>query len=549
MLVAEAVGQALARRGPRHVFGLIGSGNFAVTNAMVAAGAHFVAARHEGGAISMADAYAQMTGGVGMCSVHQGPGLTNTMTGLTEAAKSRTPLLLLAADTAASAIRSNFRIAQDQLVTSVGAIAERIHTPQTAVVDALRALRRAQVERRPVVLMLPLDIQATEYPGSDDNLADPPVLASTRPASEAVEHAADVLVRAKRPLIIAGRGARVAAAREPLEELARMLGGLLATSAVANGLFSDNPWALGISGGFASPTAAELIGEADVVLGAGVALNMWTTRHSRLLNPGATVIQIDHDPDAIGAHHRADLAVIGDVAQAARALVSELGRREYAGSGWRTPALAEQIRAGSWQATRFDDATTPTQIDSRLLSLTLDELLPVERTVAIDSGHFMGYPAMYLRVPDACGFVFTQAFQAVGLGLGTAIGAAVARPDRLTVAALGDGGALIGLSDFETVARLGLRMLIVVYNDSAYGAEVHHFGPHGHPLDLVQFPDVDFAALGRAVGLSGATIRSADDLSVVTDWLKSGGVPGLVLDAKVVPTVVAEWLEEAFRGH
>jgi acetolactate synthase-1/2/3 large subunit len=156
---------------------------------------------------------------------------------------------------------------------------------------------------------------------------------------------------------------------------------------------------------------------------------------------------------------------------------------------------------------------------------------------------------MYLRVPDERAFVFTQAFQAVGLGLATAIGAAVARPDRLTVAALGDGGAMIGLSDFETVARLRLRMLVVIYNDSAYGAEVHHFGPHGHPLDIVRFPDVDFAALGRAVGLGGVTVRTRDDLRHVADWLAAGDPPGLVLDAKVVPTVVAEWLEEAFRGH
>jgi thiamine pyrophosphate-dependent acetolactate synthase large subunit-like protein len=549
MLVAEAVGRALARRGPPHVFGLIGSGNFAVTNAMVATGARFVAARHEGGAISMADAYAQVTGGLGVCSVHQGPGLTNTMTGLAEAAKSRTPLLVLAADTAAAAIRSNFRIAQDQLVASVGAVAERIHGPHTAVADALRALRRARVERRPVVLMLPLDIQASPCSDAEDRVAEPPPVRATRPSAEAVAEVADALLGAERPLIIAGRGARVAAAREPLETLAEMLDALLATSAVANGLFSGNPWGLGISGGFASPTAAELIAEADVVLGAGVALNMWTTRHGRLLHPNATVLQIDHDPDAIGAHYRADLALVGDVAESARALIAEIGRREYQGSGWRTPELAERIRSGTWQNCSFEDASTDACIDPRTLSAALDHVLPAERTVAIDSGHFMGYPAMYLRVPDERAFVFTQAFQAVGLGLASAIGAAVARPARLTVAALGDGGAMLGLPDLETVARLGLRMLIVIYNDSAYGAEVHHFGPHGHPLDLVQFPDVDFAALGRAVGLRGATVRRAEDLHVVAGWLESGATPGLVLDAKVVPTVVAEWLEEAFRGH
>ncbi len=188
------------------------------------------------------------------------------------------------------------------------------------------------------------------------------------------------------------------------------------------------------------------------------------------------------------------------------------------------------------------------RIDPRALSQQLDVILPAERTVVTDSGHFMGYPAMYLSVPDAQGFVFTQAFQAVGLGLATAIGAAIARPDRLTVAALGDGGALMGLAELETVARLGLHMLLVVYNDAAYGAEVHHFGPGGAALDQVRFPDTDFAALGRAVGLTGVTVRQSADLDAVAAWL-AHDTGGLVLDAKIVSTVVAEWLEEAFRGH
>jgi thiamine pyrophosphate-dependent acetolactate synthase large subunit-like protein len=286
-----------------------------------------------------------------------------------------------------------------------------------------------------------------------------------------------------------------------------------------------------------------------VVLGVGAGLNMWTTRHGRLVSPTAQVIQIDAEADAIGAHHRVDVAVVGDAGEAVRALVGELERRGQRPSGWRSEAVKTRIQAGTWKATPFEDASTDSQIDPRALSAALDDLLPDDRTLAVDSGHFMGYPPMYLRVPDAQGFVFTQAFQAIGLGLGSAIGAAVARPDRLTVAALGDGGAMMALPEFETVARLCLRMLIVVYNDAAYGAEVHHFGPMGHPVDLVQFPDVDVAALGRAAGLQGGTIRRRADLDVVTAWLAGGGRPALVLDAKVVPTVMAEWLEEAFRGH
>jgi thiamine pyrophosphate-dependent acetolactate synthase large subunit-like protein len=549
MRVAEAVGRRLAELGPRHVFGVIGSGNFAITRAMDAAGARFVAARHEGGAISMADAYAQVSGEVGICSVHQGPGLTNAMTGLAEAAKSRTPLLVLAADTAAAAIRSNFRIAQDQLVASVGALPERLYGPESAIADAARALRRAHTEQRTVVLMLPLDVQAAECPAPDVSLPLLPRVLPPSPAAESISAAADVLARAQRPLIIAGRDAKLAHAREPLERLADRLSALLATSANANGLFSNNPWALGISGGFASPTAAELIASADVVLAVGVALNMWTTRHGKLIAPDATIVQIDADADAFGAHYRVDLAVLGGAAEAASALLEELERRAVPGSAWRSLELAERIRCGTWLHTRYADASDDAYIDPRQLSACLQELLPPERTLAIDSGHFMGYPAMYLSVPDAHAFVFTQAFQAVGLGLATAIGAAIARPDRLTVAALGDGGALLGLSDFETVARLGLRLLIVVYNDAAYGAEVHHFAPQGYPVDLVQFPDVDFAALGRAVGLRGLTVRRAADLEALREWLAEGARPGLVIDAKVVPSVVAEWLEEAFRGH
>jgi hypothetical protein len=143
MHVADAVGKALAGLGVDAAFGVIGSGNFAVTNALRDAGVDFVHARHECAAVSMADAYARVTGRVGVATVHQGPGLTNALTGLTEAAKARTPLLLLAADTSAGAVRSNFRIDQAALASAVGGVAERLHSPQTALADLARAYRRA----------------------------------------------------------------------------------------------------------------------------------------------------------------------------------------------------------------------------------------------------------------------------------------------------------------------------------------------------------------------------------------------------------------------
>ena len=134
-----------------------------------------------------------------------------------------------------------------------------------------------------------------------------------------------------------------------------------------------------------------------------------------------------------------------------------------------------------------DDATDG-RIDARVRSRSPSTTCcRAERVVAVDSGNFMGYPSMFLSVPDASGFCMTQAYQSVGLGLASAIGAALAQPDRLTVAALGDGGFLMSVAELTTVDRLKLPLVIVVYNDAAYGAEVHHFGPDG------------FAARHRAV--------------------------------------------------
>jgi acetolactate synthase I/II/III large subunit len=537
MRVAEAVGRVLAGLGADRAFGLVGSGNFHVTNALAAAGVRFVAARHEGGAAVMADAYARLSGRLGVLTVHQGPGLTNALTGITEAAKSRTPMVVLAADTGAAGARSNFALDQAGLAAAVGAGYERAATADSAVDDAVRAVRRAWAERRTVVLSLPLDVQAGETAVPPMVLPAEPVVT---PDPAAVAQLAELLAGARRPVFVAGRGARAAAAE--LVALADRCGALLATSAVARGLFVNHEWYLDVAGGFASPLAAELIAGADLVVAWGCTLSMWTTRHGRLIGPGARVAQVDVEAAALGANRRIDLGVVGDVAATARAALDLVPP----GPGYRTGPAP---RGARWRDVPYKDEGGAGRIDPRTLSIRLDDLLPASRVVAVDSGNFMGYPSMYLSVPDERGFCFTQAFQSVGLGLATAVGAALARPDRLPVAALGDGGFLMGISELDTVVRLGLPMVVVVYDDAAFGAEVHHFGPDGYALDTVTFPDTDLAAVGRGFGCAGVTVREPGDLDAVAAWLDGPRDRPLVVDAKVVRDRGSWWLEEAFRGH
>ena len=221
LTAAEVVGRTLAALGVRDAFGVLGSGNFIASQALHAAGAAFHHARHEGGAICMADGYARVSGRVGVCSVHQGPGFTNAMTGLTEAAKSRTPLLLLAGEAPAAALRSNFRLDQAALATTVGAAAERVHSGASAADDVARALRRAQVERRPVLLSMPLDVQAQPRLR---RVPSPPAPAPHAPAPSpaAVAEVADLIAagrpaghhrRPRRSAVGRARGARGARRR------------------------------------------------------------------------------------------------------------------------------------------------------------------------------------------------------------------------------------------------------------------------------------------------------------------------------------------------
>jgi acetolactate synthase-1/2/3 large subunit len=546
--VAQVVGKTLAAHGVDHVFGVVGSGNFHVTNALVAAGARFVAAAHEGGAASMADGYARVSGRLAALSVHQGPGVTNALTGIVEAAKSRTPLIVLAPE--ATSARSNFFIDLAGIAAAIGAGFRRV-APDRATADVAEACRTAVAGAgQTVVLALPLDVQS--HPAVE---ASHLALAGDAASAPPVPHVGpllDALAASRRPVFIAGRGAtrRASEARTQLTALADRCGALLAVSAAAKGLFAGDPWYLDVSGGFATPLCAELIAEADLVVAWGSTLNMWTTRHGRLIGPSATVAQIDLDPAGLGVNRRVDLAICGDVIAVASACTEELARRDAPGPRWRTPELRARIAAqGRWRDVPYTDETGAGRIDPRTLSIALDDLLPAQRTVVIDSGNFMGYPSMFLSVPDNAGFCFTQAYQSIGLGLPSALGAAIARPDRLTVAAIGDGGFLMSVAELTTAVRAGLPLLVVVYNDAAYGAEVHHFGPHGHPLDTVTFPDADLAAIARGFGCAGITVRATGDLAAARDWLAGPRDHPLVIDAKVASSHASWWLEEAFRGH
>jgi thiamine pyrophosphate-dependent acetolactate synthase large subunit-like protein len=546
--VAAVIARDIAAFGARRCFGLLGTANFKISHALVGAGVELISARHEGNAASMADAYAKATGELTLVSVHSGPGLTNAMTGIAEAAKSRTPLLVLAGDVPNGAVKSNFHIDQAELVRSVGAVSERIHTARTAREDTLRAVKRALRDRQTVVLSLPTDVQDAELATNSGPLELPPAPGRLHPDPEAVVRLADAMARAERPLILGGRGAVLSDAERELVALADRTGALLATTVCGHGLFAGNPWSLGICGGFSSPAADELIAESDLIAGFGASFTQWTTKRGKLIAPGAAVAQIDVEAPKLGYQMPIQHAVHGDAKTTAEAILAELARRGVSGPrrGRRNDLVRERIRSGDNHHSLHHDESNARFIDPRTLSKAVDAILPMDRVVASDSGHFCGWVPRYLRVPSARASCLSHSFQSVGLGLASAIGLAVANPGKLAVLGAGDGGFMMSIADLETALRLRLRLCILIYNDSSYAAEVHYFRRQGYSIDIVQFPDTDFAAIARGHGARAATVRMVSDLDPVRAWVEEGAPGVFVIDAKINPDLEADWHAEHF---
>lgn len=536
---ARAIAAGLAAHGTGPVFGVLGEGNLAVLDALVNEhGCGYVAAAREDGAVLMADARTRVGGGVGIAALTHGPALTNAMTALTEAARARTPLVVLAGDTPLEDLQNPQDIDQAALVAPTGAGFQPVRSARCAPQDVATAFRRAVLERRPVVLDVPTPCLGQLAPPGvvSTGLVD---AAPATPADASIAVAAELLAAAERPLIVAGRGAVAAGAAEALRALAERSGALVCTTLLAKGLFAGDPFDVGLCGSYASSLGRELIADADCVVAVGASLNRFTTNGGALVRPAPAVVHVDHDPAAFEQWTAPVAAVLGDARMSALALTDALPPARTSPT-WRRAETA--ARLGEF---RFADEFVPADgrdgIDLRSLVLALDDLVPDERTVVVDGGHAaLSEPSRCVRVPRPERFVFPLHFGAVGLGLGAAVGASLVHPDEPTLCFVGDGGFLMALAELDTAARLRLPLVVVVLNDGGYGWEYHQMRGRGMDTALSAIARPDFAGVARSLGARAFTATCLDDLTARRDEL--AGLDGpLLVDAQLDREVVTHW--------
>lgn len=576
--LARVTAQALARHAD-HAFGLMGNGNAHLLDAFPDSGIAFTAVRHEAGAVAAADAYTRVSGRLAIATTTYGAGFTNTLTALAEAAQASIPMLLVVGDAPEGGPRP-WDIDQELAATAVGVRTYSLTLDDPAKqVD--RAAAKALERRRPVVLALPYDLTTAvvERPGGID-LDDPAVmqdlLAATRPqgahaapsgaapltpeapgqpGSAGFAAAVAALTGAVRPAIIAGHGAWLAGSAPSLGVVADQLGAVTATSALTRSIFPRPEFDLGVAGGFGQEAAMALLETADVVLVVGASLNQFTMRFGDLFGPGTTVVRIDRDP--VGppkTNHPIDYHVLqGDAVAMLDALSLALAASRPVPSGWRESVVG--LAPGGALRVRDTGFTQhPTGIcadgllDPRSVAATIADLLPADRYVTSDGGHFIGWANMFWPVasPERMVMVGT-AYQTIGLGFPTVAGVAAAAPSGTVVLSTGDGGGLMALADLETAIRTAPSLVIVVWNDAAYGAEVHLYGRMGLGQDPMHIPAVDFAGVARALGAQAVRVESLADLSALGEWRAAGCHGTLLLDCRISRSVVAPYQYEILR--
>lgn len=537
MTGAQQICEELSRHDVRDVFGLMGDGNVQWIPLLAKFDIKYHSSRHEAGAIAMADAYSRVTGRVGVCTVTHGPGLTHGLSCLIEANRARSSVLFILGDTPTrNTAYSCQDLNHEGVLDSVGC--EHVRIPVVGVTARVmaRAFARIDAEQRPITVLAPTDVQSQRSRYAPITLGT----SSGRlmPNEADISALADLVQASKGPLILAGRGAARAEAGPALEALGERIGALVGTTVLAKGLFSKNPFSVDIMGGFSTRVATNRIREADLFLAFGTSLSTWTTRAGAIVARDARLVQVVDEAYAIGHYAPLDLGILADAKATAEALEAELERRGYRSAGVRTPDLAKELAAGRLEIR--NDASTDDLIDPRVAILKLDEMLPAERTIAVDGGWNQPLPVRLLTCPDARGLVFPQTYQALGPGVAFAIGAAIGRPDRITALSLGDGALAMSLGELETATRLKLPIVILVINDDAYHAEVQGLNDIGQPTDTAYFGDVDFGAVARALGGQGVTIRRVAELEEhLSKWLADPKGP-LVLDCKV-PCPIDYW--------
>ncbi|MGC8874625.1 MAG: thiamine pyrophosphate-binding protein [Chloroflexia bacterium] len=523
-----------------HIFGVPGETSLAFYDALCTSqdGPRHILVRDERSAAYMADVYARVSFRPGVCEAPSGAGVTYLASGLAEPHASSIPVVALTSDTPVVQEERNVLTALDQpaLFAPISKYRTLVKEPER-IPDALRAAFRSATTGRPgaSVVVLPTDVLAASC--EDLDLSVDPRFSTypaypVRPDPGAVEEAAQRLARAERPAIVAGGGVVSAQAWSELTALAEALQAPVGTSICGKGAIAeDHPLALGVVGGNgARPYANEFLRQADLILFVGCKTDSVTTlgwtlppRH----NPPA-LIHLDIDPAEIGRNYPASLGLVGDARLGLADLLEALPRRFRGKRDWL--ARLERERERFWAEFAGRAASIERPIRPQRVIECLSRLLPRDSILVADAGTPTPFAAAYYPSPAGRHVVIPRGYGGLGYAIPGVLAAKLARPEATVVGLMGDGSFGMSAGELETVARLGLPVLIVQFNNGCFGwIKVFQHLEYGGRCFGVDFSrDTDHAAIARGFGLAGYRVEEPEELEQVLQEALACGRPAFV---------------------
>jgi acetolactate synthase-1/2/3 large subunit len=496
--------RCLENEGVEYIFGIPGEENLDVMDALLDSDIQFITTRHEQGAAFMADVYGRLSSRAGVCMATLGPGATNLITGVADANMDHAPLVAIAgqADTHRLHKESHQVLDLEELFRNFTKYSSRILAPDIITEVTRKAFKLAQTEKTGACFIeFPENIAKMDM---DDTPLPVKQITPPEPPSERVAKAAEVISRAKEPIILAGNGVVRAGAWQQLADFAEKLNIPITNTFMAKGVVPfRHPMALGSAGLQSQDYINFGFEHADVIICVGYDLVEF---HPYLWHPtrDREIVHIDNSAAEVDAHYTVSVGVVGDIRHALQRIADQATPHQ----GHTLRPLREALIQEMNQ--HRDDTGHP--VKPQKIIWDLRTALDLEDIVICDVGaHKMWMARMFrCEYPNTC--LISNGFASMGIAVPGAIAAKLACPERNIVAVTGDGGFLMNVQEIETAVRLNLSMVILIWNDAGYGLiewkQMNQFGRPSH----VDFHNPDFIQLAQSFGAKGYRIERAEEL-------------------------------------
>jgi len=521
---ASAMVRMLQAHGVKHVFGLCGDTSLPFYDALhnLDHGMEHILTRDERSASYMADAYARVTGKVGVCEGPSGGGATHILPGLVEASESSIPVLGITSDISTTS-RGRYALTElDQ---------ESLFRPLTkwnVVIDRadrlpaqVRAAFRAMTTGRPGAAHLgfPYDVQKDEVPETEiwaqTEFGNYPAL-PVAPDEVAVEALLDALLSSRSPVIICGGGVVISGGESALAEFAEALNLPVATTISGQGSLPEtHPHCVGVVGSNGGiPATRKIIDDADLVFFISCRAGSVTTERWRSPNPKTRILHLDSDPLVISANYQTEVGMVCDARLGLKALNLALRKRgkistEFRGKERATVSKQEKAKYFTELSGSLESPILP----ERLIA-DLQKVLPEDAVIIADPGTPCPYVSAFYELPKAGRyFISNRAHGALGYSLSATVGAAYGRPNSKIVGIMGDGSFGFTVGELETIVRYNIPVTLIVCSNSTYGwIKAGQKTGFGERYFSVDFSRTRHSAVAEAYGMKGFRVEDPAEL-------------------------------------